>query len=59
MVRSHHLYGIRENGLGVLVAVNKLVMKQVHRRLISLLVATRCREIEVGQLQHGLQILNG
>ena len=59
MVVSHHLYRIGESGLGVLIAVHQLVLEQAHQGLERLFVPTRCREIEIGQLQHRLQIFDG
>ena len=59
VIRGHHLYGVGERDLGVLIAVSELTAQDVKRRLISLLVTTRSGEIEIHELEHRLKILDG
>ena len=58
MVRGHHLHGVGERDLRVLVAVSELITHESHESLVRFLVATRCREVEVRQLQHRLEVLD-
>ena len=57
VIRAHHLYRIGERDLGVLIAVCELVLHQRDEGLVCLLVATRSSEIEIRQLEEGLEVL--
>ena len=58
VISSHHLNGVGEDILRVLVAVSQLRAHDAHQGLVGLLIATRSGEVEVCQLQHRLKILD-